>query len=44
MKWAGQVAYMEQRINTYGVFVEKPEGQRLPGRLMCIKKDNIKMK
>jgi len=44
MRWAGQVAHTEQRINTYGVFEGKPEGQRPAGRLMCIKKDNIKMK
>jgi len=44
MRWAGQVPHTEQRVNTYGVFEGKPEGQRLPERLMCIKKDDIKMK
>jgi len=33
-----------EEINTYGVLEGKPEGQRLPGRLTCIKDDNIKMK
>ena len=33
-----------EEINTYGIFEGKPEGLRLPGRLTCIKEDNIKMK
>ena len=44
MRWAGQLAYLEKRINTYGVFEGKPEGQRVLGRFTCMKEDNIKMK
>ena len=38
------MAHMEERVNTFGVFEGKSEGQRLHGRLRCIKKDDIKMK
>jgi len=30
--WAGHVAYMEAKSETYKFFVENPEGKRLLGR------------
>jgi hypothetical protein len=32
MRWPGQVAQLEKR-NAFRLFVEKPEGKRLQGRL-----------
>jgi hypothetical protein len=32
MRWAGHVAQIGKRINTYWIFVEKPEAKRPPGR------------
>ena len=43
MRWAGHVAHMGERINAYGVLVEKPEGKRRLGRHRRRWDDNIKM-
>ena len=40
LRWAGHVAYMEQRRGAYRVFVGKLEGRRSPMRRW---EDNIKM-
>jgi hypothetical protein len=32
MRWAGHVARMGKKMNTYRIFVGKPEGKRLLGR------------
>jgi hypothetical protein len=42
-RWAGHVACMGERIGTYRVLVEKPEGNRPLGRPRCRWEDNIKM-
>jgi hypothetical protein len=33
MRWGGDVAFMREKRQTYGVWVGKPEGKRLLGRL-----------
>jgi hypothetical protein len=33
MKWTGNVARMREKWNAYRIFVGKPEGKRLLGRL-----------
>jgi hypothetical protein len=43
MRWAGNVARMEEKRNIYSLLVGKPEGKRLLGRLRCRWVDNIKM-
>jgi hypothetical protein len=43
LRWAGHVAYMEQRRGAYRVFVGKLEGRRSRGRPMRRWEDNIKM-
>jgi hypothetical protein len=32
MRWAGHVTRIEERMNSYRILVEKPEGKRPPGR------------
>ena len=39
----GHVAYVEQKINVYGVLVGNPEGKGLLGRLRHRWEDNIEM-
>ena len=43
MKWAGHVACIGERRNTYGVFMGKPEGKRLLGRPRHKWENNIKI-
>jgi len=43
MRWAGQVAGMEERRGVYRVLVGKPEGKRPLGRPKRRWEDNIKM-
>jgi hypothetical protein len=43
MRWAGHVARMGERRNTYRILVEKPEGRRPLGRQRRRWVDNIKM-
>jgi hypothetical protein len=43
LRWAGYVACMWERTDTYRVSVEKPEGRTLLGRLRCRWKGNFKM-
>jgi hypothetical protein len=35
MRWAGHVAYMEERRGAYSIFVGRPEERRLLGRSRC---------
>jgi hypothetical protein len=37
------VEYLEEKRNTYRIFLEKPEGKRPLGRPTCRWEDNIKM-
>jgi len=43
MRWAGNVARMEQMRNSYNMLVGKPEGKRLLGRHRQRCEDNIRM-
>jgi hypothetical protein len=43
MRWAGNVARMEEKRNAYRVLVAMPEGKRLLGRPKRRWVDNIKM-
>jgi hypothetical protein len=43
MRWAGQVAYLRERIDAYRVLVRKPEENRPLGKLRRRWKVNIKM-
>jgi hypothetical protein len=43
MRWAGYVAFMEARRNTYKILVGKPEGKRPLEKPRCIREYNIKM-
>jgi len=43
MGWAGHVARMEERRDTYRVLVGKPEGRRPLGRPRRRWEDNIKV-
>ena len=43
MRWAGQVACMEERRGVYMILVRKPEGKRPLGRPRRRWEDNIKM-
>jgi hypothetical protein len=43
MRWAGQVALMEEMRNVYTVLVGNPEGKRLLGKPSRKCEDNIKM-
>jgi hypothetical protein len=43
MKWAGHVARMGEKLNTYRLLVGKPEGKRSLERPRCRWVDNIKM-
>jgi hypothetical protein len=43
MRWAGNVAEMEQKRHAYGVLVGKPEGRRPLGRRKRRWEDDIKM-
>jgi hypothetical protein len=44
MRWAGYVAHMGDRRNTYGVLVEKPVGKRQLGRARRRWENNVQMK
>jgi hypothetical protein len=43
MRWAGHVARMGEKMNTYRLLVGKPEGRRPLGRLKRRWLDNIRM-
>jgi hypothetical protein len=43
MRWAGHVARMGEKRNTYRLLVGKPEGKRPPGKPRCRWVDNIRM-
>jgi hypothetical protein len=43
MRWAGHVACMGEKRNTYRLLVGKPEGKRPPGRPRRRWVDNIRM-
>jgi hypothetical protein len=43
MTWAGHVARMGEKRNTYRILVGKPEGKRTLGRPRRRRVDNIKM-
>jgi hypothetical protein len=43
MRWAGHVARMGEKRNTYRLLVGKPEGKRSIGRPRCRWVDNIRM-
>jgi hypothetical protein len=43
MRWAGHVARIREKINSYRILVGKPEGSRPLGRPRCRWVDNIKM-
>jgi len=43
VRWAGQVARMEERRGVYRFLVGKPEGKRSLGKPRCRWEDNIKM-
>jgi hypothetical protein len=43
MRWAGHVARIGAKRNTYRILVEKPEGKRLVGKRSRRWVDNIKM-
>jgi hypothetical protein len=43
MRWAEHVAWMEEKRNTYGLMVGKPDGKRLLERSRCKWVDNIRM-
>jgi len=43
MRWAGQVARVEERKSVYRVLMGKPEGKRPFGRPRSRWEDNIKM-
>jgi hypothetical protein len=43
MRWAGQVAQLEEKRNAYRILVGKPEGKRPLGRPTRRWVDNIKM-
>ena len=44
MRWAGYVAHVGERRNTYGVLVSKPVGKRQLGRAMRRWENNVQMK
>jgi hypothetical protein len=43
MRWAGRVARLGERRNSYRVLVGKPEGNRPLGGTRCECEDNIKL-
>jgi hypothetical protein len=43
MRWAGHVARMREKRNTYRILIGKPEGKRPLGRPRSMWVDNIKM-
>jgi hypothetical protein len=43
MRWAGHIARMGEKRNTYWVLVGKPEGRRQHGQPRLSLEDNIKM-
>jgi hypothetical protein len=43
MRWAGHVARMKAKRNSYRIFGGKPEGKRLLERHRRMRMDNIKM-
>jgi hypothetical protein len=43
MRWAGHIARMRERRNTYRILVANPEGKRQLGRPIRRWVDNIKM-
>jgi hypothetical protein len=43
LRWAGHVAFTEERRGEYRVLVRKPEGRILLGKLRRRWQDNIKM-
>jgi hypothetical protein len=43
MRWAGHVAFMEAKRNTYRILMGKPEGKRPLGRRRRRWEDNIRM-
>jgi hypothetical protein len=43
MRWAGHVAQMVEKRNSYRLLVAKPEGKRPLGRPRCRWVDNIRM-
>jgi hypothetical protein len=43
LRWAGDVARMEERRGAYRALVGKPEGRRPLGRHRRILEDNVKM-
>jgi hypothetical protein len=43
MRWAGHVACMGKKINSYGILVVIPEGKRLLERPSCTWEDNVKV-
>jgi hypothetical protein len=43
MRWAGHVARMREKQNSYRILVGNPEGKRPLGRPRCKLVDNIKM-
>jgi hypothetical protein len=43
MRWVGHVAHMEEKENTYRIFVGKPEGKRPLGRTTPTSKYNDKV-
>jgi hypothetical protein len=43
MKWAGHVACMGKKINSYGILLVIPEGKRLLERPSCTREDDIKV-
>jgi hypothetical protein len=43
MRWAGHVACMREKRNTYRIFVEKPQGKIPSARPRHRGEDNIKM-
>jgi hypothetical protein len=42
MRWAGHVARIWQKMNTYRILVDKPKGKSPLGRPRCRWEDNIK--
>jgi len=43
MRWAEQVASMEEIRSAYNLLVERNDGRRQLGSSRCIREDNIKM-
>jgi hypothetical protein len=43
MIWAGHIAGMGEKRNTYRILVGKPEGERPLGKPRCRWEDNIRM-